>query len=316
MADRIYVTYTPTGAPGCFHTAIHYERTGPAGHVVQHTVIQAEPEYGKVMGSGDKAMGVIEEAFRDDDAPSRFGRIKLIESKVPSDDPNAPYEIIAEGDDLSHHLARMQLFAHGFDRAGFAYRGDHQNSNSFASAALRAAELPPAAGVAHDPVGPPGELLVFFAPGLNEQLRAPIGPRSSDDSDAVNRAQAGEQPKANDAQNIRVLGRRVIAGGVGENQAGNGSVSRDGVDAMNLTQRPSSQGSRPFGIFSGKPMSLTPLPPSALGLTSSDSSDNGNWFTGLARTPAQIQTSQAPSLDDLLRGIDRDGTLRSWFAQR
>jgi hypothetical protein len=73
-----------------------------------------------------------------------------------------------------------------------------------------------------------------------------------------------------------------------------------------------------LGIFSGEPMSLSPLPPSVMGLTdSSDSSDRGNWFTRLARTPSQIQTSPAPSpLDDLLRAIDRDGTLRSWFAQR
>ena len=73
----------------------------------------------------------------------------------------------------------MQLFAHGFNKAGFAYRGDHQNSNTFAAAALRAGELPTATGVAHDPAGPPGELLEFFAPGLNEPLRAPIGPHSS-----------------------------------------------------------------------------------------------------------------------------------------
>jgi hypothetical protein len=72
-------------------------------------------------------------------------------------------------------LARMQLFAHGVNRAGFAYRGDHQNSNSFASAALQAGELPLATGVAHDPTAPPGELLDFFAPGLNEPLKSPIG---------------------------------------------------------------------------------------------------------------------------------------------
>jgi hypothetical protein len=70
------------------------------------------------------------------------------------------------------------------------------------------------------------------------------------------------------------------------------------------------------GIFSGKPMSQTPLPPSILGLPdNSDKSDGGNWFTRLAHTPSQIQTSPSP-LDDLLRGIDRDGTLRSWFTQR
>ncbi len=71
----------------------------------------------------------------------------------------------------------MRLFAHPLNGAGFAYRGDRQNSNSFAGAALQAGELPRATGVAHDPAGPPGELLEYFAPGLNEPLRAPIGPR-------------------------------------------------------------------------------------------------------------------------------------------
>jgi len=41
------------------------------------------------------------------------------------------------------------------------------------------ANFRPQPGVAHDPAGPPGELLEFFAPGLNEPLRAPIGPHSS-----------------------------------------------------------------------------------------------------------------------------------------
>jgi hypothetical protein len=73
----------------------------------------------------------------------------------------------------------MQLYAAGVNSAGFAYRGDHQNSNTFASGALQAGDLPAATGVAHDPAGPAGELLEFFAPGLNELLRAPIGQTSS-----------------------------------------------------------------------------------------------------------------------------------------
>jgi hypothetical protein len=39
MMDRIYVTYTPTTAPGSYHAAIHYERTDPAGNVVKYCVI-------------------------------------------------------------------------------------------------------------------------------------------------------------------------------------------------------------------------------------------------------------------------------------
>jgi hypothetical protein len=178
MADRIYVTYTPTTAPGAYHTTVHYERMDPAGNVVRHVTIEAKPEKLQDLSASDKAIGVVEEAFRADGGPSRFGRIDAhVEDQKPGDVPNAPYEIIAEGDDLSANLVRMQLFAHAVNVAGFGYRGDRQNSNSFAGAALQAGELPPAAGVAHDPAGPPGELLEFFAPGLNEPLRAPIGPR-------------------------------------------------------------------------------------------------------------------------------------------
>jgi hypothetical protein len=188
MADRIYVTYTPTGVPGGFHTAIHFERTDSAGNVINHVVIGGKPQM-KDLSIPEKATGVLEEAFRSGDAPSRFGRInaQARNREAPnshdeaSDDPNAPYEVIAEGDDLSSHLLRIQLFAHGFNRTGFAYRGHHQNSNSFAATALRAGNLPPATGVAHDPTGPAGELLEFFTPGLNEPLEAPIGGASSND---------------------------------------------------------------------------------------------------------------------------------------
>jgi hypothetical protein len=64
----------------------------------------------------------------------------------------------------------MRLFARGVNDANLPYRGDHQNSNSFASGALKAADLTVPTGIAHDPTGPPGELLEFFAPGLNEPL--------------------------------------------------------------------------------------------------------------------------------------------------
>jgi hypothetical protein len=177
MADRIYVTYTPTTAPGTYHAAIHYERTGPAGDIVEHVTIEAEPENLEKLSASDKAIGVVEEVFRKNDGPSRFGRIDAyVRERKAGHDSDAPYEIIAEGDDLSANLARMRLFAHAVNGAGFAYRGDRQNSNSFAGAALQAGELPSATGVAYDPAGPSGELLEFFAPGLNEPLRAPIGP--------------------------------------------------------------------------------------------------------------------------------------------
>jgi len=43
MADRIYVTYTPTAVPEIFHTAIHYVRTGPTGEVIKQMREKAPP---------------------------------------------------------------------------------------------------------------------------------------------------------------------------------------------------------------------------------------------------------------------------------
>ena len=178
MADRIYVTYTPTTVPGCYHTTVHYERRDTTGNVVRHVTIEGRPERAEKMSAAEKVDGVAKEVFRKDDGPSNFGRIDAhVLDRNPGEVPHAPYEEIAEGDDLSVNLARMRLFAHAVNGAGFAYRGDRQNSNSFASAALQAGELRPPTGVAQDPAGRPGELLEFFAPGLNEPLRVPIGPR-------------------------------------------------------------------------------------------------------------------------------------------
>jgi hypothetical protein len=122
MADRIYVTYTPTGVPGSFHTAIHYQRTGQHGDVIEHLIIEAGPE-NKDLSPPEKIIGAIEEAMREGDEPSRFGSIqaKIRErraadlTEAASDDPNAPYEVIAEANDLSENVARMQLYALGFN---------------------------------------------------------------------------------------------------------------------------------------------------------------------------------------------------------
>jgi hypothetical protein len=175
MPDRIYTTYTPTTVPGTFHATIHYERTDSTGKMIKHVVIEARPENLDALNASGKGLGVLEEMFRNGNGPSRFGRIAAgIRELESNNDPSTPYETIAEGDDLSENLARMQLYATGINRAGFAYRGDRQNSNTFASGALRAGELPAPTGIARDPLGPPGELLEFFAPGLNESLEAPI----------------------------------------------------------------------------------------------------------------------------------------------
>jgi hypothetical protein len=63
MADRIYVTYTPTGAPGSFHTAVHYERTSISGELVKHIVVEATPEFEELSGL-EKAGNVVKEIFR------------------------------------------------------------------------------------------------------------------------------------------------------------------------------------------------------------------------------------------------------------
>jgi hypothetical protein len=268
MADRIYVTYTPTGAPGSFHTAIHYERTSLSGELIKHVVVEATPEFGE-LGGLEKASNVIREIFRTGSAPSSFGRMNAMvrdrnvfdRQKEKSDDPSAPYEIIAEGDDLSGHLARMQLFAHGVNRAGFAYRGQRQNSNSFAASALRAGELPPATGVARDPLGPAGELLEFFAPGLNEPFEAPIGPRSApvDVSEGKGNVLGGRP--------IRYL-ERMTADEPPSDRFGNWTSSPAGITPRNPNlPLPQAEPGRPPGISSGKPMPLWTTPPPMRGST-------------------------------------------------
>jgi hypothetical protein len=195
MPDRIYVTFTPTTAPESYHTAIHYERTDDAGKVVDHQVIEAKPERYGQLSSMDNVFGVIEENIRQGNGPSRFGKIQAQVREANPDDASAPYEIIAEGPDLGQNFAKMRLFASGVNMAGFAYRGDRQNSNTFAGAALKAGELPSATGVAHDPAGPPGELLEFFAPGLNQPLKAATGRHSSyAPTDGIQHFSAGPPP--------------------------------------------------------------------------------------------------------------------------
>jgi hypothetical protein len=151
MPDRIYVTYSPTTAPESYHAAIHYERTDASGNVTQHLVIEAKPSRYDQLNAVDKALGVIEETFRQDNGASRFGNIDAKVRQPTPEDQTYPYEIIAEGPDLSSNLAKIQLYAAGVNSAGFAYRGDHQNSNTFTSGGLQAGDLPAATGVAHDP---------------------------------------------------------------------------------------------------------------------------------------------------------------------
>jgi hypothetical protein len=179
MTDRIYATYKPTIAPESYHIGINYERRDVDGKIIMHRIIDAGPQNENLL---DKIIGAVEEKFGGGNGSSRFGNIVARDREPRNEDKNLAYEPIADGADLSANWNKMQLFAHGVNRAGIAYRGEHQNSNSFACALLRAGELPPATGVAHDPVGLPGELLDFFVPGLNEPLRPSVGQRSSNEN--------------------------------------------------------------------------------------------------------------------------------------
>jgi hypothetical protein len=307
MPDRIYVTYTPTGGPESFHAAIHYQRTDSAGNIIRHDVIEAKPE--KDLSVPAKAVGVIKEALRTDDGSSNFGRVKAIVRNgqapnaggYPSSDPDAPYEVIAESDDLSGHLARMQLYAHGVNRAGFAYRGHRQNSNTFAGWVLRAGERPGPRGVARDPVGPAGELLEFFTPGLNEPWEPPIGP--SDEPNVMrdfsggngNRnprpaGRSGDHPASSmlrpqysqETPPVRRLDRRVV-GETLHDRFGNWISSDGGVTPRNpnLPVPPPEPG-RPLGIVTGKPMPewITPPVRGQSGLSKAPGS--GDRFTSSA----------------------------------
>jgi hypothetical protein len=285
MPDRIYVTYTPTTFPGAFHTAIHYERKDAHGRLIRHFVVEVQPE---AKGMVDKAIGVIEEASRRDGKATRLGRMSaevtdLMKDKAKDFDPNSPYEDIAEGDDLSAHFARMQLYAHGVNSAGIAYRGGHQNSNSFASGALKAGGLPAATGVGRDPIGRAGELFEFFAPGLNEPLKAPIGwgsptldARTSEAAAAamenrryLTRRVAGQPPAAAFGAGASAVPHRSTNEGFSSDRENtfdsrfrNWTESSGGITPHNpnLSVPPPEPG-RPVGIVTGKPMQLWTTPP-------------------------------------------------------
>lgn len=324
MPDRIYVTYTPTGGPESYHTAIHYERTDSAGNIIRHDVIEADPEK-EHLGIPKKAHGVMEEALRTDHGPSRFGRVKATirgnqardPRKFRSDDPDAPYEVIAEGDDLSGHLSRMQLYAHGVNRAGFAYRGHRQNSNTFAGWALRAGELPGPRGVARDPKGPAGELLEFFTPGLNEPWEPPIGPsselnvlrdvsggngsRNSLPADASGGRPASSMPGPQNSQGVppvRRLSGRVVGDSLND-RFGNWTSSGGGISPRNpnLPEPPPEPGWPP-GTFHGEPMPYwITLPPNRDMSDHSGSLGHSSGFTVPAGGSGGGSTSRASLFD-------------------
>jgi hypothetical protein len=172
--DRIFVTYDETTVPGTFHTAIHYQRVDASGNVIAHQVVEAAPEHD--LSLPWKVIGTIE-GLRQRSGTTVFGNIQTKIRNGVSADKNLPYQIIAEDHDLSGNWQKILDYTGEFTRKGYAYRGEHQNSNTFASAALRAGGLPAATGIGTDPNDKPGNRWEYLPPGLNEELDPPIGTR-------------------------------------------------------------------------------------------------------------------------------------------
>jgi hypothetical protein len=172
-ADRIFVTYDETTVPGTFHTAIHYQRVDASGKITTHQVVEAKPERGD-LNLAMKVIGTIE-GLGERTGPSVFKNIRGEIRDGESPDKKLPYQIIAEDNDLSRNWQKILNYVDEFNTKGYAYRGAHQNSNTFASAALRAGELPEATGIGTDPNDQPGNLWEYMPPGLNEELDPPVG---------------------------------------------------------------------------------------------------------------------------------------------
>jgi RTX calcium-binding nonapeptide repeat (4 copies)/FG-GAP-like repeat len=174
MPDRIYVTYSQvvSGGTPFFHATINYERTNSQGSVIVHKTIEAAPE-NQNLTTQQKIDATLEEMFRTDNGPSKFGHIVATENQATPTLPTTPYEVVAVGDDLSSNWSAIGQYVSTFNSAGYAYRGVNQNSNTFTSAALAAGSLPAAHGAAIDPFT--GAVVVHPVPGLNQPLKEAIG---------------------------------------------------------------------------------------------------------------------------------------------
>lgn len=202
--------------------------------------------------------------------------------------------MVAEGDDLSSRWGLMEDFANEVKSTGYEYRPKSQNSNSFAGGALqRAGFFGPGTKfperfdrqLGFDPVS--GETRIFNVPGFEKPLANPINtatpmpfpleaPAFGDRSE-----NAPGAPRPDSFPQLRRIGSPFA-----------GIAPREPARSPDRTP--------PLGIFSGKPMSLSPFPLPLGGLPDkSGESGNGNLFDFLAglasgsRPPAQSQPRAA-----------------------
>jgi hypothetical protein len=152
--------------------------------------------------------------------------------------------------------------------------------------------------------------LDFFAPGLNEPLRAPIG-RSYEPVN-VARDVNGDGNWGSSPANIAPLPAPDRPDSF-DNRFGNWGSSPADIYLRLRSRRVSSafpdiaprnpnqpapppEPGPPLGIFSGRPMSPSPLPSSVWGLPdNSDASGNWDWFNFLAGIGSRNPTQPAPS---------------------
>src|SRR5947209_15707702 len=177
MSDRIYVTYSQPATSGAlgiplYHAQSHYETTDQTGNVIGHQTLDFGPTH--FLGAGDAAGAIFEDMFKNDGRLNQFGLISAgVNANATLAKPVDPYEVIADGNDLSSNWTRMLQFKDSVIFDGYAYKPLSQNSNTSASAALVAGGFHPAFGLATDPGN--GELLWYSAPGLSDKLQPPIG---------------------------------------------------------------------------------------------------------------------------------------------
>jgi hypothetical protein len=106
-----------------------------------HHILQGKPEE-KYTRNANKAGAFIADVVRPDGIGiigPPFGKLQSELESIKDKDaaPVLPHTMIAEGDDLSSHWARMKEFGDEVNKTGYEYHPTSQNSNSFAAEALR-----------------------------------------------------------------------------------------------------------------------------------------------------------------------------------
>ena len=177
MTDRVYVTYSqpltsgPAGIP-FYHMQIHYEKNDQSGNVIKHETIDFGPKH--PLPPTDALNVILEDMFRPSNSVTQFGLIWAATNPVATPEkPTDPYELIAEGNDLSSNWAAVLQSMQAIVFDGYAYKPLSQNSNTAGNTALVAGGFRPASGKILDPVN--GIFDWYPVPGLSDQLQAPIG---------------------------------------------------------------------------------------------------------------------------------------------